>query len=141
VIVGGVILGVGLSVILTITSRALARQTDGEKRLSAAWLADGLLNMVLVEGPDQYGRIYDTSGQFAPPFDEFAFSLDIEDQGIGVPYLVTASIRWPAWDPINQIDVQTLIALRRGEPDVTREPLEPLDREGRYLEQEEGQAP
>jgi hypothetical protein len=137
VLVGGIMLGIGLSVILTVTSRALSRQTDGEKRLVASWLADELLSMVLVEGPDMYGRLYDTSGTFGPPFDDFAYIVDIEDQGIGVPYLVSAVIRWPSWNPSDQIEVQTLIDLPRGEPDMTHAPPEPLDREDRYLQMEE----
>ena len=92
VIVGGVILGIGISAILSVTSRSLARQTDGEKRMVAAWLADELLNMVLVEGPVRYPQLYDTNGVFYEPFRDFAYDVNIEDQGIGVPFEVTATV-------------------------------------------------
>ncbi len=50
-IVGGVMLGIGLAVILSLASRAMAMQANGAKQITAAWLADDLLAMVLVEGP------------------------------------------------------------------------------------------
>ena len=96
VIVGGVILGIGVSAILSVTTRALARQTDGEKRLVAAWLADDVLNMVLVEGPIRYPKLYDSKGKFDPPFDEYLFDVDVEDLGASMPLRVTARISWPA---------------------------------------------
>jgi hypothetical protein len=139
VIVGGIMLGVGLSVILSVTSRSLSRQTDGEKRMVASWLADELLNMVLVEGPVHYPQIYDTSGRFREPFEQYAFALDIEDLGLGMPFEVTATIAWPAGDPIDQIQVQTRIAARQDEdPELNpRAPAEEVDREARWFEDEE----
>ncbi len=136
VMVGGIMLGIGLAVVMTVASRALNRQTDGEMRITAAWLADELLNMVLVEGPVKYPQLYDTSGRCDPPFDNFAFELDIKDQGLGMPFDVTATIRWPASRPINSIQVQTAIAARRGEAIEERAPLEPVDRDSRYFDDE-----
>ncbi len=52
VIVGGAMLGIGLGAIISVTARSLTQQSDGERRLVASWLADELLNMVLLEGPD-----------------------------------------------------------------------------------------
>ncbi|MHC4992357.1 MAG: type IV pilus modification PilV family protein [Planctomycetota bacterium] len=136
VVVGGVMLGIGLAVVMSLASRALSRQTDGEKRMAAAWLADELLNMVLMEGPDVYHQKHDTSGTFRAPFDDFSFEVDIDEQGLGLPYEVTAVVAWPARRPVSQIAVQTFIALRTGGDEVPREPLEPLDREARYFDDE-----
>jgi hypothetical protein len=138
VMVGGIMLGVGLAIIMSVTSRALSRQTDGEKRLVAAWLADELLNMVLMETPKEYPHQQDTSGRFKAPFEDFAFEVDIEDQGLGMPYQVTAIIRWPARRPINEIAVQGLISQPKGEQP-PREPLEPIDRDARYFDEEYGE--
>ena len=71
VIIGGVLLAVGLAVIISLNSRSLANQVDGERQLTASWLADELLSMVLVNGPVDYPKMNDTSGRFEPPFEEF----------------------------------------------------------------------
>jgi hypothetical protein len=134
-IIGGVMLGIGLSVVLSVASRSLAMQTDGEKRLTAAWLADELLTMVLVEGPDQYPLLYDTSGGFAPPFEDFTYEVDIDTPDRGMPYRVAAIVRWGARSN-DAIVVDTLIALRLGEAEQLREPNEPVDRDARYYEDE-----
>jgi Tfp pilus assembly protein PilV len=132
-IIGGVILGIGLSVLLSITARSLAMQTAGEKRLTASWLADELLAMVLVEGPDRYPMLYDTAGAFGPPFEEFAYEVDITNLGRDAPYQVNAFVRWSD-RPRDQVQVETLIALRAGEFEQLREPLEPVDRDARYYD-------
>lgn len=139
VIVGGMMLGIGLSVLLTLTTRSLARQTSGEKRMVATWLADELLSMVVVEGPDEYALRQDAAGEFTAPFTEFSFAVDIDELGRELPYEVTATVWWG--DAENEsVTVQTLVARRRGEPEEprAREPLEPLDREQRYYEDEFG---
>ena len=135
-IIGGVILGIGLSVVLSITTRSMATHTDGEKRIVASWLADELLGMVLVEGPDNYPLMYDTAGRFDTPFEQYTFEVDIEDLGRGVPYRVSAYVRWN--DRTNDfVRVDTLIALKKGdEEDEIREPYEPVDRDARYYEDE-----
>ena len=134
-IIGGVMLGIGLSVILSVACRSLATHTDGEKRLVAAWLADELLTMVLVEGPDNYPMLYDTSGSFAPPFEEFSFEVDIDTPDRGMPYRVTALVQWGR-RARDAVLVDTLIARRLGDPEQLREPYEPVDREARYYEDE-----
>jgi hypothetical protein len=134
-IIGGVMLGIGLSVVLSVASRSLAMQTDGEKRLTAAWLADELLTMVLVEGPDNYPMLYDTSGTFGPPFEEFSFEVDIDTPDRGMPYRVTALVQWGR-RARDAVLVDTLIARRLGDPEQLREPYEPVDREARYYEDE-----
>lgn len=136
VIIGGIMLAVGLSVLLTITSRSLAMQTRGEKRIIAAWLADEVLSMVLVEGPDNYALIYDTGGRFQTPFDEYEYEVELEELGRDLPYRVTATIWWGD-RATEQVVVQTDIALRKGDPEQPREPLTPLDRDARYYDDDE----
>jgi hypothetical protein len=139
VIIGGLILGIGMTVVLSASSRSLARQVDAEHQLVASWLADELLSMVLVEGPDVYPRLYDMAGSFEEPFERFDYELDIDDEGPWQPYRVIAVIRWPAGGGWHQVQVETSIAHRRGEPiePELREPLEPLDRDARYFDEEE----
>jgi hypothetical protein len=134
-IVGGVMLGIALTALFTISSRALLMQTQGAKRLTAAWLADELLTMVLVEGPDRFPRMHKTHGPFDAPFDEFEFVVDIDSLGRTAPYKVTANV---SWDDGQSVSVETIIALRLEEDEEeTREPLEPVDRDERWAEQEE----
>ena len=137
VIVGSVMLGIGLSVVLSVTSRALAVQADGEKRLQAAWLVDGLLTMVLVEGPVTYPRLYFLNGQFAPPFEAFEYEIDIEDLGLRQPFRVTATVRWPGGRDYREIVGQTYVSERLDDPLEPRAPFEPIDRMGRYYEDED----
>ena len=143
VIIGSVLLAIGLAVVISMTARAMAMQTDGEKQLTASWLADELLNMVLVEGPVEYPKLHDTSDRFDAPFDDYEFDVGIEDLGPYQPFRVTATIRWANGHGVRQIQAQTLIAERGGDPQMEhREPLDPIDREERYLsqqQQEEGQ--
>ncbi|UCD74342.1 MAG: hypothetical protein JSV91_11185 [Phycisphaerales bacterium] len=140
-IIGGVMLGVGLAAIISIASRSLAVQADSEKRMQAAWLADELLAMVLVEGPRDYAEIHETSDHFDDPFAEYNYDVDIEDQGFDQPYKVTVTVRWGdlAERPRDYVRVETLIA----QPQYTEEqldderykqraPLEPVDRESRW---------
>lgn len=136
-LVGGIILGIGLAALLGIASRSLSAQTAGEHRLVAAWLADDVLNMVLAEGPEEYPRLHDETGRFAPPFDEYAHEVVIEDLGRGNPFRVTAIISWGDGER-ERVVVETLIAPLLTEEDILREPEEELDREQRWFEIEEG---
>jgi hypothetical protein len=138
VLIGAVLLAVGLAVVISLTTRSLAIQTDGEKQLTASWLADELLNLVLVEGPVEYPKLHDTNDRFGAPFDEFEYDVAIEDLGPAQPFRVTASVRWASGQGVRQIQAGTLIADRGGDPDLEhREPYEPVDREQRYLDKEE----
>jgi len=136
VIVGGVILAVGLGVIMSIMTRSLVAQTAGEKRVTASWLCDELLSMVVVEGPDRYGRTNDTSGQFTDPFSDFSFDLQIDEIGRGAPYEVVATVWWSE-RPNDQVSVRTLISVPAGERQQPREPYEPLDFDARYYDEDE----
>ncbi len=140
VIIGSVMLAIGLSVVISLSSRSLASQTDGEKRVVAGWLADELLNMVLVEGPIDYPRMYDTDGYFDEPFEDFRYDVSIEYRGVFAPHRVTARVSWPSGNGWQDLAVQTMIMDRDDrELFLPREPLEPIDRERRYLERIHGE--
>lgn len=141
VIVGSIMLAVGLAVVISLTSRSLASQTDGERRLVAGWLADELLNMVIVEGPVEYPRMYDTTGQFYAPFEQYFYEVDIRDLGEGQPYRVTATVGWYTGHggEGKNISIQTLIAERKGDPEQLRAPKERVDREERHYQRRFGE--
>jgi len=138
--IGGLMLAIGLSVVLTVAGRSMKMQMDGERQMTASWLADELLNMVVVEGPDNYRYVHDTRGRFDAPFDSYEFAVDVEDVGRGLPYRVTATVQWPMGRTYHSVTVETQIArrlLRPDEEEPPREPYERVDREARYAEEEE----
>lgn len=137
VLIGGVMLGIGLAVILSIASRSISAQASGEKQMTAAWLLDELLSMVLVEGPVEFSHVQATSGNFDPPFDLYEFDVNLKDLGAGQPFLVTATVRWPQGHSTRQVQAQTFIALRNDELYEDRMPLEPIDRISRWYDDEE----
>jgi hypothetical protein len=137
-IVGGLMLGIGLTVVVSMASRALARQTDGEKRMVASWLADEMLNMVLAEGPEKYEVSHDTADRFGDPFADFSYEINIDLLGRGAPYRVTATVTWPVGRTTHFVRVETLIAARLGDPVQLREPYEPLDRDARNFGDDAG---
>lgn len=134
VIIGGMMLGIGIAATITIASRSLVQQAEGERQLVASWLADELLNMVMVEGPDIYPKINDTVGQFEAPFELYEYELDIHDQGPRQPFRVTAYVRWPVQQGYHEVVVETIIAVRLGEELVPRVPITFMDREARYFD-------
>jgi hypothetical protein len=136
VILGSLILGIGLTVLLSISSRSLAMQNEGEHQMVASWLADEILSMVQVEGPVEYPRLHDTSGRFDSPFEMYSFDVDIEDQGIGEPYRVTAVVSWPHGPEMRFVEIETLLAAPEAPPD-PRQPLEPVDRTERWFGDED----
>jgi hypothetical protein len=136
VIVAGLMLGAGLAVMMSLASRTLSEQAEGQKQVEAAWLADELLAMVEVEGPVFYPQLYPTSGRCDPPFEDFEYEVTIEDIGLRKPMRVTAVIRWAHGRGVRQIAAQTYIAERLGDPMEPRAPLEPIDRLGRYYDDE-----
>ena len=139
VIIGAVILGIGLAVLMSLSSRSLAAQSEGEHQIVAAYLADELLNMVVVEGPVDYPRRYDTAGWFGEPFQDYFYDLAIQDEGLGVPYRVTATVGWNHGRRTQSVQVQTQIAAHEAPPE-PREPLEPVDRYERWFGEEDGGA-
>ena len=137
VIVAAIILAIGLTVVISISTRALGMQSDGERRITAAWLADELLNLVLADGPEEFPRINDLAGQFGDPFDEYEYEIMIEDQGLGQPFQVTSIVSWPGPGGLRWVELQTLVAERKGDPYQPREPYEVVDREARYFGEDE----
>lgn len=136
-LLGGMLLAAGMSVVMSLSTRALRAQVHGEKKMTAAWLADDLLNMVLAEGPTEFERSLDRRGTFEAPFDEFGYELLTEDLGRGVPWRVTAVVQWGD-RPNESVTVETLIAVRLGDEEPPREPYEEVDRDARWFEDEEG---
>lgn len=136
-LLGGVLLAAGMTVIMSLATRALRAQVQGEKKMVAAWLADDLLNMVLAEGPTEFERNFERSGTFETPFEEFTFELLTDDLGRGVPWRVTAVVQWGD-RPNETIAVETLIAIRLGDEEPPREPYEEVDRDARWFDDEEG---
>ena len=133
-IIGGVMLGVGLAVVVSLASRAIATQAQSQHLLTAAWLADELLAMVLVEGPEVYPKLYATTGRLDFPFEDYEYEVHIEDIGLRLPFRVTASVRWPHGLDVRQAQAQTYITQRLGDPEQQRIPLEPIDRIGRHYD-------
>ena len=129
-ILGGVLLGIGLTVVLTIGSRSLNNQTEGEMRLTASWLADETLSMILVEGPDRYPRLYDLSGAFDEPFEYFQYDINIDMKESTLPAHVAVLVTWPgARAPVL---IEADVAPRQGDLFQPREPIEPIERQQRW---------
>ena len=93
---------------------------------------------VLAEGPKDFPDHHEMQGTCEAPFEDFQFLVDIEDGSSGVPYKVAVSVQHvPTGDTWT---IETLIAAKLGdEPDPPRTPVEPIDREQRYRDQEEAE--
>ena len=143
VIVAGLILAAGLGSIFSLTGASMGTQTEGANRIVAAWLADGLLGMVMTEGPAQYARRNADEGVFDAPFSDYEYEIRILDQGERDPFQVTATVRWGP-GPTDLVRVQTFVATRRDplwletyidfwdELEEPREPFLEVDREDRW---------
>ncbi len=138
VIVGGLLLAVGLAAILSLGARSMNLHQRGEREIIAASLLDDLLGTVLAEGPKDFPDHHEMQGTCEAPFEDFQFLVDIEDGSSGVPYKVAVSVQHvPTGDTWT---IETLIAAKLGEePDPPRTPVEPIDREQRYRDQEEAE--
>ncbi len=135
VLIAGVILAIGMTTLLTLTSRAIGLQRRGEQKIVAAALLDEILSSVLTEGPQDFIRIHSTSGPCDPPFEDWEYNVDIENAVGSDPYKVLATVTAP---DDRAYECGTLIAPKLGEtPDPDRIPPEPIDREGRWLEMED----
>ncbi len=115
VIVGSVILGLALTAMIGLVGRAISEQTGGEQLQTAAMLIDEQLALVLARGPDNYASRYDTQGTCDPPFDQYRYEVDIQEQGGANPYFVRATVFWEAGGRTRSASVETLIAPRPGE--------------------------
>jgi len=138
VLVAGIMLAIGLAVVISLVTRSLRLQTDSEKQLTASWLADELLAMVVVEGPENFNKVQDSNGRYEFPFEEFEFDVQIDEQGDSLPYSVTATVSWPSGRGYKNVQAHTFIDDRRSEPEQEqRIPLEPVDRDARWYPEEE----
>ncbi len=136
-LLGGILLGIGLAVVLSLASRSIASQVHGQRQLTASWLLDELLAMVLIEGPQFYPQLHPTNGRFAEPFQDFEFDVEIKDIGLRRPFRVTATVTWEHAGRQRLVQAQTYIAERQGDPIEIRAPLEPIDRLGRWYDDED----
>lgn len=128
-IVGGALLGIGLAVLLAISSQSISQQRLGEERIVAAALLDELLNEVLMEGPLDYQAAYDLAGQFDSPFQNYTYRIDLQNLGDIEPYRVTATVYWVSNGIERSETIETLIAQPRGENlEEIRIPGVPIDR-------------
>lgn len=136
-IIAGVILSIGMLTVLSIGGQALTLARRGEVDVRAASALDELLGMVLTEGPVDFPDLHPLGGRFEPgsPYSDFAYGIEIEQGGMGVPALVRVTL---VHDSGREYDIETLVAEKRGEePDPIRTPFEPLDRAGRIAEKQE----
>ena len=134
VIIGSTMLAIGLGVVISMSSRSLVSQGNAERQITASWLADELLTMALIVGPDEYAKTYPKSGTFESPFQEFAYEIEFEEDSFYMPLLTTATIFWEVSETERSISIETLIARRHGEIQ-DRLPVEPIDREARYWDE------
>lgn len=137
VVLAAVLLGIGLSVTMSLAATALSRQGLGEHNLTAAWLADEQLSLVVMEGPKNFIQTQPTSGDYGAPFEEYSFEVEVRHISDYEPYEVTVYITWDGGD--REFILQTKVAPRQGEPEEQedRTPLEPIDRESLYFEESE----
>ena len=134
VIIGTTILAIGLGVVISMSSRSLVSQGNAERQITASWLADELLTMALIVGPDEYAKTYPKSGTFEPPFQKFTYEIEFEEDSFYMPLLTTATVFWEVSETERSISIETLIARRHGEIQ-DRLPVEPIDREARYWDE------
>ncbi|MAI67859.1 MAG: hypothetical protein CMJ26_08295 [Phycisphaerae bacterium] len=133
VIIGSAMLAVGLAVVISISSRSLTRQTNAEKQITASWLADELISMVLIVGPDEYEKAYPKTDQFDPPFQDFSYEIALDGDSEYLPVHAIVTVFWVVGGGEKSLAIETEIARVHGEP-VDRSPAEPVDREARYWE-------
>lgn len=134
VIIGSSMLAIGLAVIISMSSRSLIRQGDAERQITASWLADELLTMALVIGPDEYAKTNPKNGRFDPPFNNFRYEIELEDASLYLPVKALASVYWEVSGTEHFVEIETLLARRHGDT-VDRLPVEPVDREARYWDE------
>jgi len=133
-VVAVIILGVSLTVILSLTGQAISSQRVGEELQKAAMYADEQLNLVLTRGPDDYAKTYPLTGECEPLTDDpneksdYTFKLTIEPQGDTAPYKVRCVISWDSSGRPRSIAVDTLIAPRTLVNQLDRQPVDPVER-------------
>jgi len=141
VLIAALLLGVGLAVTLSMASQALRAEQTGEWRLTASWLADEALAMVVAMGPAAYQQSEPMEGRFQPPFDQFDWTLELTRPSEWEAWNATATVSWQDRGGVMSVSIDTLIAPRQGDEDdpMNWKPDEPLDRESRTWDEEEAQ--
>lgn len=123
VIVATIILGVCLSVMISLSARAIASQSHGEHLVQAAALADEQLQLLLARGPDDYQHRFPLQGSCDKPFDNYKYTLALSGGGsAGEPFEVVCTISWQESGKERAVDVHTRMASRAGAPDGKAEP-------------------
>lgn len=141
VLIAALLLGIGLTVTLTMASQALRAEQTGEWRLTASWLADEALAMVVATGPAAYQQSEPMEGRFQPPFDRFDWTLELTHPSDWEAWEARATVSWQDRGGNMSVSIDTLIAPRQGDEDdpANWKPQEPLDREARTWDEEEAQ--
>jgi len=130
VLVAGVLLGVALAVIASLSSEAIRAQIEGEKIQTAAMLLDELLSEVVAVGPENYpGEAFMDDG-LHPDYEGFEFSVEVDGGETGRPFRVIATVWWDGVDGDRREEaVTTIVAHRLGEEEIgDREPEEVVER-------------
>lgn len=128
-IVATIILGVALTALLGLTTRAVGAQTRGEHLATAAMLADNRLNLVLALGPEEYPAEFDLRGTCESPFEKYAYEIELDPKGQTDPYDVFITISWQDAGRLRTLSFDTKLAPRRGdEPDPERAPDDVIGR-------------
>lgn len=127
VLVAAMLLGIALAAMVSLSSRSLQAQRQGEDLQTAAMLLDEQLNLVLARGPDDYARSYPVTGACDPPFERFRYTLAFVEGESSAAYVVTATVTWPTQGGTKSASVSTIMAPRLGdEPDPERKPADPI---------------
>ena len=95
VIVATIILGISLSVMMSLAGRAVSAQHRGDELATAAHLADEQLQMVLARGPDDYAKRYGEQGADELTFLDITASSDGRDLMLPVIETVAAQVFIP----------------------------------------------
>jgi Tfp pilus assembly protein PilV len=127
VLVAAMLLGIALAAMVSLSSRSLQAQRQGEDLQTAAMLLDEQLNLVLARGPDAYASSFPVTGACDPPFERFKYALAFGEGQSGSAYLITATVTWPTQGGTKSASVSTLMAPRLGDdPDPERKPADPI---------------
>jgi len=133
-IIGGALLALALTGVVTLSQRSLAMLQRGEREAIAAAMLDELLSQVVTEGPNAFSRTRETSGRMAAPWPEWEFAVEIHPGAVGDPYDVLALVRDEAG---GEYRCATRVAPHDEQaPPVERAPTEPLDRAARQEQKE-----
>jgi hypothetical protein len=125
-----IILGVSLSVILSLAGQAVSSQRQGDDLATAAMLADEQLQMVLARGADDYAKTMPMAGTCDAPFDRFGFKMEITEGSAINPFRVRATISWENAGKARSITIETLVASRTTPANQSdRVPTGPVDRQ------------